>query len=123
MKRRPITRERVAKVWIGLSEDELYMIRLNLKPEGDGLGAFSFVGEEPCVFSINSWSYQNGKVEITPQRPLKECMNGITFRGEIRGNALEITMKDHDWKRTASLRREEDLVVQWERLRAVMEEK
>lgn len=121
VKRRPITRERVAKVWIGFSEDELYMIRLNLKPEGDGLGAFSFVSEEPCVFSIHSWSYQKGKVEITLETPLKECMSGITFRGEIQGNAFEVTMKDHSWKRKASLRREEDLVVQWQRLRAAME--
>ena len=122
VKRRPITRESVAKVWIGLSEDELYMVRLNLKPEGDGLGAISFVNEEPCVFSIHSWSYQKGKVEITVGIPLKECLNGATFRGEIRGNALEVTMKNHSWERKASLRREVDLVMQWQRLRAAMEE-
>ena len=112
-KRVRVTREQVAKVWVGLSEDELHMIRLILKPEGDGQGALSFMNEKPCRFRISSWSYEEGQVEITLATPSDECASGTTLRGKIHGSALQLTMARQGWRRRASLRREEDLLDRW----------
>jgi hypothetical protein len=117
-RRRQVTRERVEKVWLGLSEDELYMVRLDLKPAGDGTGAFSFRDEAPCLLRIVSWVYRDGIVLIDHDKPT--CAFHLALRGEIQGDTLIVLMEGHRWKRKAELRREGEFVSRWERLKAVM---
>ena len=117
-RQRPVTKERVEKIWIGLSEDELYMVRLDLRPTGRGSCAFSFRDEEACLLRIRSWVYRNGVVQIEHDQPT--CAAELALDGVIQGDILIVTMKGHRWKRTAELRREGEFVSRWERLKAVM---
>ena len=118
---RVITRDEVAKTWIGLSEDEIYMVRLELKPRGDGSGGFSFLGDAPCIFQISSWNYEKGFIKMNLGTARDNCAKGKKFHGQVQGNSLNLIMEEDHWKRVASLRREADLVPRWQSLKAAME--
>lgn len=119
-KRVPIHRENVVGTWIGLTADELQMIRLTLEPGGDGLIGFSFMAEEPCVFPLASWTFDRGEIALHLDRSPGRCPRDREFHGVVRGNALELTVRGSGWKRTASLRKEEALADRWRRLKAAM---
>jgi len=53
-KRVRIDRDDMIGTWIGLTTDDLQMIRLTLESSGAGIIGFSFLDEKPCVFRIAS---------------------------------------------------------------------
>jgi hypothetical protein len=120
-KRVPITREDLATTWIGLSEDEVYSIRFTLRPEGDGMGGYSFLDDEPCIFPIAVWGYRQGNVEIKVGAGAPPCIGEKSFDGRTKGGVLELTMHGNGWRRAASLRPESNLVLRWQKLKAEME--
>jgi hypothetical protein len=107
--------------WIGLTTDELQMIRLVLPPDGQGVIGFSELAEAPCVFRISLWTLRNGQVDLNLGRSLGGCPQDRKFSGVIKGASLEITVQGDGWKRSASLRKEENLFERWKRLRVTME--
>ena len=119
-KRVRIQREDMIGTWIGLTTDELQMIRLILGPHGDGIIGFSFMDEEPCVFRLASWTFDRGEIAFNLEGSPTSCPRDRQFNGVARGNALELTVRGPGWKRTASLRKEEKLADRWRRLKAAM---
>ena len=119
-KRVRIERADMVGTWIGLTTDELQMIRLTLGPQGDGIIGVSFMDEEPCVFRLASWTFDSGKVALELANSIGRCPRDREFHGVAKGNALELTVQGSGWRRGASLRREESLVDRWMRLRASM---
>jgi hypothetical protein len=103
---KPPAREEVAQVWIGWSTDELYLLRLDLFPNGKGLGGFIFLGEEPRTFRINSWKYNEGQIEVFPGTPEGPPSWVGPLRGSIVGLAMRLTTAGRDWKLSFLLRRE-----------------
>lgn len=116
----PIQRDDVVGTWVGLTTDELEMIRLTLGPQGDGKLGFSFMDEEPCVVGQISWIFDRGKVDLNLDKSSGVCQRGREFGGIVKGNILELTVQGHGWRRRASLRKEENLVERWKRLRIAM---
>jgi hypothetical protein len=119
-KRVRIQRGDLVGTWIGLTTDELQMIRLTLGPQGDGIIGVSFMDEEPCVFRLASWTFDTGEVALDLADSLGRCPRDREFHGVAKGNALELTVRGAGWKRSASLRKEERLVDRWQRLKAAM---
>lgn len=116
-----IQRDDLVGTWVGLTTDELQMIRVTLEPQGKGIIGVSFLDEQPCVFRLASWLFDGGKLAFNFDRSSATCVQKI--QGLTRGSALELTLSGADWKRTASLRREEKLADRWERLRFTMSQK
>lgn len=119
-KRVPIQRDDVVGTWVGLTTDELEMIRLTLGPRGDGKLGFSFMDEEPCVVGRISWIFDRGKVELNLDKSSGECQRDREFRAVATGTILQLTIQGHGWRRRASLRKEESIVERWKSLRAAM---
>jgi hypothetical protein len=120
-KRTKILREHLVGTWIGLTEDELQMIRLILSSDGKGVIGFSFLDERPCVFRVTSWVYDKGTIDIDLEESTARCPIDRGFEGVARGSAIELTVKGQQWKRKASLRREEELIKRLNRIEAEME--
>ena len=131
-KARPLSREEVATIWIGLSEDELYLLRLSLRADGTGQVAYLFVDSEPKVAPIAAWSYDPGyEPRVWEWFGGKSSQIEITIRGDSTFKKLEGTLGAEpsmtlraagpDWKLRLALRREQDLVPRWQRLRRSME--
>jgi len=106
--------------WVGLTADELQMIRLVLSADGQGLIGFSELAEEPCVFRVSFWTLKNGQVDLNLGQSTG-CPRDRKFSGMIKGIALEITVQGGGWKRIASLRKEDALLERWKKLRVTME--
>jgi hypothetical protein len=119
-KARMLRREEVAQIWLGISEDELYVVRLSLSQDGKGSGGYIFVDDKPFLFRIADWKYQAGKISITPESP-EHARSGLRgFTGEISGIAMELTMSGQDWHRHLSLRRESQMEHRWNMLKEAM---
>jgi len=118
---KPPTRDEVAQVWIGWSSDQLYLLRLELFPDGKGLGGYIFLGEEPRVFEISGWRYQEGRIEIYPVAP-QGAPSWVRFlKGGIVGVAMNLAASGADWKLSFSLRRESELEDKQTKLKRNME--
>ncbi|HEV8579129.1 MAG TPA: hypothetical protein VGX68_08600 [Thermoanaerobaculia bacterium] len=104
---RPPSREEVAQVWIGWSTDELYFLRLELFPNGEGLGCYVFLEEKPEVFRIASWRYDAGRIKIYPVSPAKPSWV-VPLEGSIIGLPMKLSATGRDWKLSFLLRREAD---------------
>ena len=120
VKRVRIQRSDMEGTWVGLTTDELQMIRLTLEPQGDGIIGFSYVDEEPCVFRVTAWTFNAGKLSLELGDSIGRCFKDREMHGVAKGNALEITMRGTGWSRNASLRKEEGLVERWRKLRSAM---
>lgn len=119
-KGKPPTREEIAQTWFGWSTDELYLIRLNLYPNGKGLGGFIFRGEEPQTFPIDSWHYEHGRLEIHPA-PLEGSSSWVgPLRGSVVGLVIKLTAKGPDWNLSFLLRREAEFEAGWKKLKEEM---
>jgi hypothetical protein len=118
-KRVPLEREDLLGVWIGLTADDLELIRLDLDPEGNGALGFQFKDGEPCVLGLRSWSLAKGRVTFDFVKNT-DCAATRDFHGVALGNTLELTVKGSGWKRRALLKREEPLVDSWQKLKAAM---
>ena len=122
-KRVPIRQGDVVGTWIGLTTDELQMIRMTLGSDGRGIVGFSFLDHQPCVFRISSWTFNGGDIAIALGDSLTGCPRDRELRGIVKGNALELTLRGSGWKRNASLRKEEGLADRWRKLKAAMSDR
>ena len=115
-KMRPLSREEVAKIWIGLTEDEAYVVRLSLSPDGTGQAGYVYQDSEPKVERITSWNYSAPKIEI-------EMAGNYTFRkleGKVIGTRMALKSSGQGWSSEVHLRLEEDLQGRWVRLKDAM---
>lgn len=119
---RPMTREEVAQAWVGLTEDELYLLRLDLRQDGTGAGAYVFTDREPQLFRVRSWSYDGLRIEMAVDGVGESGTDLETLKGALVGDAMELTMRGRGWKRRLFLRPEGDLERRWNRLRTRMAE-
>lgn len=122
---KPLTREEVAQTWVGLSEDELYLVRVDLAEDGLGSAGYVFAQEEPRLFRITSWKYVGDRVEIVLSSPLlssphEQSLEVPRLAGKLIGNSMALTMEGRDWSRRLNLRPEADLEQRWSRLRQAM---
>jgi hypothetical protein len=117
---RPLTHEEVAQPWIGLSEDELYVLRVDLRQDGTGVGGYVFAQEEPQLFRVVSWQYDGTRVQLVTE-PLSNSATAFhKVTGTLEGVAMELSLKGRGWQRKVHLRQEVDLEQRWERLRSSM---
>jgi hypothetical protein len=117
---RPLSHDEVAQVWIGLSEDELYIFRLVLERDGTGTAGYVFSDEEPKLFRITSWSYDGERIEIALAAVSPSSADIETLSGTLVGIAMKLTMEGRGWKRRLFLRPERDLERRWEKLKGTM---
>jgi len=123
-KGRPLTHEEVAVVWIGISQDELYLLRVELDSNGQGMGADSFRGDEPRVFRVASWEYRPPVITIQTEAVGDEGTYELgTLRGEITGVAMHLAAAGDGWRTEYELRREAELERRWNALKTAMSEK
>ena len=122
-KGRPLTREEVAVVWVGLSQDELYLLRVELDSNGQGIGADSLRGEAPRVFRA-SWDYHPPEITIQTESAGNEGLYALgTLRGEITGVAMHLVAVGDGWRTEYELRREAELERRWSDLKTAMSER
>jgi len=114
--------DEVARVWIGISEDELCLLRLSLNPNGKGIGAYSFLDKEQHVFRIPSWTYGAARIHIAVEPTDPDHWRIDPLRGSIMGDAMQLTMSGEGWSRSFTLRREEELLRRWKELKEVMDQ-
>lgn len=119
---RPLDREAVAQVWLGWSDSAVLVYRLDLHPDGTGLGGYVFTDQPPQLFRITSWSYKykGEHIEMTAT-PLDGGRSNVErLYGSIRGMEMELTMSGPDWHEELVLRRERDLMPRWDQLKDAM---
>jgi len=117
---RVLSRQEVARVWVGLSEDELYLVRVSLEESGEGLAGYVFGDEEPRIFKIRAWTYGRKAITI-PLEPIGDSAQETpTLSGEVIGESMELTMKGSGWSRRVELRLEDPLEKRWSALRTGM---
>jgi hypothetical protein len=115
-KMRQLSREEVAKVWVGFTEDEAYLLRLSLSPDGTGQAGYVYVDGEPKVAQITSWSYESPIISIA-------IAGNLTFQrleGKIVGNSMALKASGRGWESRIYLRLEGVLQPRWEWLRSSM---
>lgn len=117
---RPLTHAEVSRVWAGISEDELYIFRLSLAPEGGGFGAYSFVDDAPRIFRISAWEYEPPSIRITIEPTDQSSLVASQLKGTIEGVRMHLRMTGKGWSRSLTFRREEDLVDRWSRVKDAM---
>lgn len=117
---RPLTHQEVATTWVGLSEDELYLVRILLFDKGQGLVGYAFQDDTPIVFRVDSWKY-DPNVESNIQFVFSSRQGSVVkLSGDVVGVRMELTISQGDWKRHVTLRRESDLERRWRRLLETM---
>jgi hypothetical protein len=102
----PHVKEDIAQPWIGISEDELDVVRLDLRPEGKGWGAYVFVDHQPQVFRITSWTLERYSIEIRGDLKDLEDRANNTLKGTVVGFKMQLTMSGEGWRRKLWLRPE-----------------
>lgn len=118
---KPLSKEEVAQVWIGLSEDELYILRLSLDESGRGEAAYVFVDQPPRLFSIQSWTYRGGHIEMVLEAADDSKLEVPTLKGAVIGSSMKLTMSGQGWNRRVELRLEAALEGRWRSLKKAME--
>lgn len=117
---KPLSREEVAQVWVGLSEDELYLVRMRLDKSGVGQVSYAFAEERPRGFRVRSWTYQSNRISI----PLEAADNSPhevpTLSGVVAGTSMRLSMKGTGWSRQVELRLEAPLELRWKRVKEEM---
>jgi hypothetical protein len=116
---RLLARQEVATTWIGLSEDELYLVRIVLLESGGGTVGYAFLDDPPVVQRVEAWDFDpksGSRIRIgsSPEAALK-------ISGDVVGVNLELTLSRGTWRRRVTLRREQDWERRWQRLRQSME--
>lgn len=117
---KPLSREEVAQAWVGLSEDELYILRVDLRQDGTGAGAYAFAQQEPQMFHVSSWQYDGEHIELVTLPVPDSVIASDRIEGRLQGVAMELTLKGRGWELRVHLRQEADLERRWERLRRHM---
>lgn len=116
---RPLTRDAVAQVWAGLSEDELYLFRLDLSHDGTGLGAYVFADEPSQLFRF-TWEYDPNRISMTATAVGDSTSTIVKLEGTLTGMAMDLTVSGSGWRRKVSLRPARDLEQRWEKLGAAI---
>jgi hypothetical protein len=114
---RPLDHEAVSQVWLGWSDSAVLVYRLDLQPDGTGLGGYVFKDQPPQLFRITSWTYRPERIEMKAT-PLHVSHRGVErLHGSIRGIEMKLTMSGPDWHEELVLRRERDLMPRWDQLK------
>ena len=109
----PPSIENVASIWIGLSENELYLFRIILSLKGESTVGYVFVDQEPNMIVIRSWRYDEGEIEIDVQFPQgSEDWEGPMV-GSVNLREMSLRISGKGWSRSIFLRRESDLERRW----------
>ena len=116
---RLLSRNEAATTWIGITEDELYLVRLELLVTGEAKVAYSFLDEQLRMLHGMSWSYDPSRGSAIWIGPTGSGP-GLTLRGDIVGVKMDLVISDRDWRRKVTLRREAELEARWGRLRDTM---
>lgn len=119
-KMRPLTHAEVSQVWVGISEDELYIFRLSLAPNGEGFGAYSFTDDSPRIFRVSAWKYEPPSIRVTMEPVDRSPLVASQLNGEIIGMRMHLTMSGKGWSRSLTFRCEEDLIDRWRRVKDAM---
>jgi hypothetical protein len=113
----PSTRAEVAQTWIGITEDELYLFRLELHLDGTGLGAYVYVDEEPHVFRVASWTIDQYEVAIKVSDMGWSRNHVGELKGKVVGYQMNLLIGGHDWHRRLWLRPERPLQLKLDQLK------
>jgi hypothetical protein len=119
---RPLSHEEVAQSWVGLSESELYALRIELAADGTGRGAYVFADNPAHGFEIKSWKYDPKKMIMSASLVDRSEDDSRSLDGTVVGTAMEVTMRGEGWKQRFSLRPERTLQQRWEKLKDAMPE-
>jgi hypothetical protein len=114
------SRAGIAQPWIGVTEDELSIFRLDLHMDGGGLGAYVYLDGTPHLFNIKSWKIDRYSIEI-------DCTGidwaedaNATLRGKVVGDKMELSVRDKSWHRKLLLRPESSIEPKLDKLREQM---
>lgn len=118
-KRVAIEREDLVGVWIGLTTDDLELVRLDLSATGDAVLGYTFMDREPCIVAVRAWTFGDGALDLVLGHA-PECAGGRQFSGVVAGNTVSLVIRGDGWKRRAVLKRESPLVSRWDVLKAAM---
>jgi hypothetical protein len=114
---RPLSHDDIAQTWIGISEDELYIYRLNLSADGTGRGAYVFSDGAAKLFKIASWSYDSKRIVMVAS-PGDADERGIkSLEGTIVGVAMELSARGDGWSRKVHFRPEREVQARWDKVR------
>lgn len=113
---RLLTRDEVATTWVGLTEDELYVVRISLRQPSGGLVGYSFLDDPPIVLKVGSWAYDpKGSSRLTIV-PAPGQTRSVELSGDVVGVQMELTISQGGWHRKVSLRQENEWRQRWRRL-------
>lgn len=119
-KMRALTHSEVSQVWVGISEDELYIFRLYLADDGGGYGAYSFLDNEAQVFRVSNWKYEPPLIRINIAPTNNSTLVTNRLSGKLTGVRMHLRMSGAGWSRSLSFRREDALLGRWNRVKAGM---
>lgn len=116
----PRTREEVAQVWIGLTEDRLSLFRISLLLDGKGTVGFAYLDGRPEIQRISSWIYEGRHLRIASKASAGAVTGDLELEGDVLGSSMELVVSEPGWKGRLYLRPEADLERRWNLLRAAM---
>ncbi len=118
----PPKREELITAWIGVTEDELYMFRLELTGDARGRLAYAFLDSEPRVFPVLEWTLTDRTFALSVGPDRSGPGTVVSGKGRATGAALSLVLEGGDWRRRAEFRREDGLGKRWKELRRAMGE-
>jgi hypothetical protein len=104
----PVQKEKLLGSWVGFTDVPNDFYRLVLSDTG-GLVAYSFTGQQPILYKINSW-------ELGPQGQLRTVITGIStnsypiiITGEAKPWKLDLVVKSpgQDWQHNVAFYQEQ----------------
>lgn len=117
---KPLSAKEVAQVWVGLSEDELYLIRLRLDESGSGRAAYVFADQPSRLFTVQSWTYMGEHIEIVLENSDDSALPVPTLKGSLVGSEMKLKLSGEGWGRKVELRLEAALENRWQKLKNAM---
>lgn len=102
-------------LWVGVTVDELYTLRLELRSDRTGVLAVAFRDDEPTLLLISAWKLEGRTFSAwTKQAKLPD------LSGHAGNTALSLTFDTNGSRRRVEFRREQDIERRWNRLKSVM---
>jgi len=117
---KPLSHEEVAQVWVGLSEDELYLVRMRLDKSGVGQVSYAFADDRPRGFRVRSWTYRDDRISVPLEAADDSPLEVPVLSGVVAGTAMRLTMKGTNWSRQVELRLEAPLELKWTQVKEEM---
>lgn len=104
----PVKESDLRTVWIGLSDDELYLVRVDLRVDEQTMMGFVFSDNEPEIFPIQAWSYDRGQIAIYLD---SDTATRLGWYNPIRGSAsfeeVDLELRGEDWKHLLAMQHPE----------------